>query len=164
MKKIALLFSMLFVLAFANRVKAQAYDKAIGLRFGYPLAASFKFFVTEPGAIEIYLGIRSWTWYSSINPGAMYQHHFPISGVDGLSWYVGGGAGLELNNYKTGYDGDNLGIYINGVLGLDYRFANAPINLSVDWSPTFVLSGGNAYVNDFRGGYGALSARYILGE
>ena len=40
MKKIVLLFSMLFILAITNEMKAQDYKSAIGLRFGYPVSIS----------------------------------------------------------------------------------------------------------------------------
>lgn len=164
MKKIALLLSAFFVLAFANMGKAQSYDSAIGLRFGAPLAASYKFFVTESNAIELYLGYRSYgIGYTFLNPGAMFQVHKPINGVDGLSWYFGAGASLFLYNFKDNYCAgcDGLAFGVNGVLGLDYRFADAPINLSVDWLPTIVIAGD---FSGFGGGNGALSARYILGE
>lgn len=162
MKKIALLFSMLFVMAFAHQANAQNYDKAIGLRLGYPLAASFKFFVSEPGAIEIYAGYRSYgIGYNYFNVGAMYQYHKPISSVDGLSWYFGGGASVWFFSYDFVTDEGSTGIAINGVLGLDYKFADAPFNLSVDWMPTVLLAG---YGTGFAGGYGALAARYVLGE
>lgn len=161
MKKICLLFSMLFVMAIVSKSQAQAYDKAIGLRFGVPLAASFKFFISEPGAIEIYAGYRNYSFgYNYFNLGAMYQHHKPISGVDGLSWYIGGGAAVWFFSYDFVTDEGGTGIAINGALGLDYKFADAPINLSVDWLPTFQLSG---YGNGFAAGYGALAARYVLG-
>ncbi len=164
MKKIALLFSMLFVMSVSSLVHAQAYDKAIGLRFGYPLAASFKFFISEPAAIEVYAGYRNFGGsfgYNYFNVGGMYQYHKPINGVDGLSWYFGGGASVWFFSYDFATDEGSTGIAINGALGLDYKFANAPFNLSVDWLPTFQLSG---YGNGFGGDYGALSARYVLGE
>jgi hypothetical protein len=162
MKKFALLFSMLVLFAIANSAHAQGYKSAIGLRLGSPLAASYKFFISDPAAIELYVGFRSYSiGYTFINPGAMYQYHFPISSVDGLQWYVGGGASVFLYSYKDvfGTAGDNFGIGLNGVLGLDYKFANAPINLSADWIPTIYLSG---YLSGFGAGIGALSARYTL--
>ncbi|MEO5905329.1 MAG: hypothetical protein ABIQ11_01290, partial [Saprospiraceae bacterium] len=162
MKKIAILFSMLFLLAMANDLKAQNYQSALGLRLGFPLAVSYKFFISEPAAIELYLGFRSYNFgYTFLNPGVMYQYHFPISGVDGLSWYVGAGASIYLYNYKDNYcpDCDGLAFGLNGVLGLDYKFANAPINLSADWLPSIVI-GGN--FTGFGGGNGALAARYTL--
>lgn len=162
MKKFALLISMLFVLAVANDLKAQDYQSAIGLRLGSPLAVSYKFFISDPGAIELYLGFRSYAiGYTFLNPGAMYQYHLPISGVDGLQWYFGAGASVFLYSYKSNFGpaGDNLGIGLNGVLGLDYKFTDAPINLSLDWTPTIFISG---YLTGFGGGYGALAARYTL--
>lgn len=162
MKKFALLFFLFLILAVANDLKAQNYQSALGLRFGSPLAVSYKFFISEPAAVELYLGYRSYgIGYTFLNPGAMYQHHFPISGVDGLSWYVGGGASLFLYNFKDNYcpDCDGLAFGINGALGLDYKFVNAPINLSLDWLPTIAVGGNFA---GFGGSYGALSARYTL--
>ncbi len=161
MKKIALLFSMLFVLAMANDLKAQNYQSAVGLRLGYPLALSYKFFISEPAAIELYLGIRGYTGYSSFNPGAMYLYHFPINGVDGLNWYVGGGASLYVYNFKDNFcpECGGLAFGINGALGLDYKFANAPINLSVDWLPTIVIGGD---YSGFGASQGALAVRYTL--
>ncbi|MEP6647606.1 MAG: hypothetical protein ABJC12_11015 [Saprospiraceae bacterium] len=161
MKKFVLLFSMLVLFAIANSAHAQGYKSAIGLRLGSPLAISYKFFISDPAAIELYLGYRSYgVGYTFLNPGAMYQYHFPISSVEGLQWYVGGGASLYLYSYKSSYGtaGDNLAFGINGVLGLDYKFANAPINLSADWLPTIVIGG----FSGFGAGYGALSARYTL--
>ena len=163
MKKIALLFSMLFLLAICNDLKAQDYQSAIGLRLGAPLAVSYKFFISDAAAIELYLGFRSYggIGYTFINPGAMYQVHFPISSIDGLQWYVGAGASVFLYNYKGSFcpDCDGLAFGINGVLGLDYKFADAPINLSADWMPTLVIAGN---FSGFGAGNGALSARYTL--
>src|SRR6188768_1136444 len=110
MKKLGLLFIILVCLAISNGLKAQTYHSAIGLRLGSPIAASYKFFISDPGAIELYLGFRSYgLGYTFIDPGAMFQYHKPISSVEGLSWYVGGGASLYLYSYKASYGvaGDN---------------------------------------------------------
>ena len=161
MKKLALLFSLLFVLAISGSLKAQDYKSAIGLRLGYPISASYKFFISEPAAIELYAGFRGYTFYNYINLGAMYQYHFPIESVEGLHWYVGGGASAIIYNYDSGFTNEgSFGIGINGALGLDYKFANAPINLSVDWLPTIYV--GSGYLTGFGGGLGALSVRYTL--
>ena len=70
------------------------YKSAIGLRFGYPLSVSYKHFISEPGAIEVFAGFRSYSYYSWFNIGGLYEHHKPISSVDGLQWYFGGGASV----------------------------------------------------------------------
>lgn len=49
----ALLLSML-----VTSLSAQEYRTAIGARLGYPLSASFKQFISDPGAIEIFAGFR----------------------------------------------------------------------------------------------------------
>ncbi|MBK7872232.1 MAG: hypothetical protein IPJ74_16935 [Saprospiraceae bacterium] len=52
-----------------------------------------------------------------------------------------------------------------GVLGLDYKFANAPVNLSLDWVPIFYIGNDREYVySGFQGGYGGLAVRYVLGQ
>lgn len=162
MKKIYLVFTLFCAMCFANQMQAQNYQSAIGLRLGSPIAVDYKFFISESAAVELYVGFRSYSiGYTFINPGAMYQKHMDISGVDGLQWYFGGGASAFLYNYKSsfGVAGDGFAFGLNGVLGLDYTFADAPINLSVDWVPTIIIGGG---FSGFGAGYGALSARYIL--
>ncbi len=91
MKK--LLFVVLFAFGCFFAAQAQQnYKSAIGLRLGYPISVSYKTFISEPGAIEVFAGFRSWNYYSWFNVGALYQHHFAITSVEGLDWYVGGGA------------------------------------------------------------------------
>ena len=122
MKKFALLVSMLVLFAISNSAHAQGYKSAIGLRLGAPLAASYKFFISDPAAIEIYLGYRSYgVGYTFLNPGVMYEYHFPISSVDGLQWYVGGGASAFIYSFKDNYcpDCGGFAFGVNGVLGLD---------------------------------------------
>ena len=163
MKKIALLFSMLFVLALSSQLKAQNYNSAIGLRFGYPLSISYKTFMTESNALELYAGYRGYSGiYSYFTVGGLYEIHKPINGVDGLSWYYGGGISVQFFTYDNSYvftdDNGSVGVGLSGVIGLDYKFADAPFNLSVDFLPTIRFGG-------WDGGYyswGALAARYVL--
>jgi hypothetical protein len=154
MKKLLLLVSLFVIVALTSNMNAQPYASAIGLRLGYPIAASYKFFVSEPAAVELYAGIR----YDGLNLGGMYQVHKPLSDVDNLYWYFGGGASISFYSYYV--DENEVSFGINGVIGLDYTFEDAPINLSIDYMPTFLFGG----YYDGYGSYGALSARYILGQ
>jgi hypothetical protein len=151
MKKIALLFSMLFVLALSSQLKAQDYKSAIGLRLGYPWGVTYKTFLNETGAIDLFLGTR----YSGLTIGGMYQVHNDISDVEGLKWYWGGGAIATFYDYGGSSD---LSVGINGVVGLDYKFADAPFNLSLDIMPAFLFGG---YYEGFEI-WGGLSARYVI--
>ncbi|MCB0575217.1 MAG: hypothetical protein KDC61_11705 [Saprospiraceae bacterium] len=152
----------LFALGFGFSAKAQDYHSAIGLRLGYPASISYKHFISEPGAIEAFLGFRSYRYYRWMNIGGLYEHHMPITGADGLNWYVGGGASLFFWNYKDNFpdnEDGNTSFGVLGAIGLDYKFANAPLNVSVDWLPVFFVNG---YGNGFAGGYGALSVPYTI--
>jgi len=163
MKKLVFIFALFLCCVFAAQSQSD-YKTAIGLRLGFPTSISLKHFISEKGAIEGFVGFRGYRRVRLINVGAMYQHHSPIAEVEGLKWYVGGGAGAWLwtydNDYNFDQDYNNFNLGVMGCLGLDYKFAEAPINLSVDWVPTFVL--GDAYYGGFGYGYGALSARYTF--
>jgi hypothetical protein len=166
MKKIACFF-VCGLLAFSLRSVAQSnYESAIGIRAGIPVAASLKHFISGPGAIEVNAGF----WHDPVSYGftyftigAMYQYHFPINAVEGLKWYIGGGALAQFYSYNSSW-GDNkpssTAFGINAVGGLDYKFANIPLNLSADWTPTIFIA--RAYYNTFQPGYGGICARYTF--
>lgn len=163
--KLKLTFLLGLFLALSSlRTDAQDYKSAIGLRLGYPVSLSYKTFISEPGAIEGVLGFRGYSYYSWLNLSAFYQHHFPITSVDGLKWYVGGGASVYYWNYDNDFypnnDFNSISFGIHGVIGLDYKFANIPLNLSLDWIPT--VGFGGEFLGGFGGSYGALSVRYVL--
>lgn len=143
---------------------AQNYTSAIGLRLGYPLSVSYKHFLSENGAIEVFGGFRSYSGYGWFNVGGLYQYHKPIPDVDGLNWYFGGGASVFFWNYDNDFvfgdeDDSSLSVGLLGNVGLEYTFKEAPINVSVDWVPIFFVNG---YGSGFGGGYGALAVRYVL--
>ena len=163
MKKITLLFSMLFVLALSSQLKAQDYKSAIGLRFGYPLSISYKTFLTESNALELYAGFRSYSGvYGYFTVGGLYEIHKPITSVEGLSWYYGGGLSVQFFTYDDNYyfndNNGTFGVGLSGVLGLDYKFADAPFNLSLDFLPTIRFGGWDSGYYS----WGALGARYVL--
>ncbi len=161
--KLTFLIGLFMVLGAAS-IKAQDYKSAIGLRLGYPLSLSYKTFISEKGAIEGVLGFRGYTYYSWINLSAFYQHHKAIPSVEGLKWYFGGGASAYYWNYDNDFYPNNdfasLSFGLHGIVGLDYKFADIPLNLSIDWIPTVVIGG--EFLTGFGGSYGALSARYVL--
>ncbi len=162
MKKLFITLALVGACVFT--ASSQDYKSAIGLRLGFPTSISFKHFMTEKNAFEIFAGFRGYTYVRNINIGALYQIHTPIGGAPGLKWYFGFGASAFLWTYDKDfsfgreYGSFNLGLM--GNLGLDYKFVNAPVNLSLDWVPTFVI--GEAYYNGFLGNYGALSVRYTF--
>lgn len=118
--------------------KAQDYKHAIGGRFGSANGVSFKTGLSKGAMLELIGNFRSTKGASYFNITGLYEVYNPISGADGLNWFYGGGA--SIGSYKVkGFDGD---VYLsaNGVLGLDYKFKEAPINLSLDWIPALQLT------------------------
>ena len=151
---------MLFM--FVAVSQAQEYKTAVGGKLGYGLIASYKTFLNEKSAVDIFGGIR----WGGLAAGAYYLNHTPIPSVDRLSWYWGFGGSFTTWNY--GYAGYNsyYELGISGVLGLDYAFDEIPLNVSLDWAPTIVVADSYDYpgitLGRFRSGYGSLSVRYIL--
>lgn len=137
MKKI--LFALLFAAAFlfTKSISAQDYKTALGVRLSSSSAmvnnsVSFKHFLTERSAVEILFSFGD-----PLAFGALYEVHKPFSAA-GIQWYYGGGGYLgfvkTFNTNKNKSETDaNFGA--QGVLGLDYKFTNLPLNLSLDWKP-----------------------------
>ena len=84
--------------------------------------------------------------------------HQPLDEVfSGLQWYYGGGGFIGLWSAGNSENGTRIGIA--GNLGLDYAFEDIPLNISLDWIPSFALVG---FGNGFAGATGGLAVRYIL--
>ena len=82
-------FSLVFMMfLFASLSHAQDYKSAIGGKLGYGLVASYKTFMNENNALDIFGGIH---WAGSLMGGVNYSIHKDISSVDGLRWYYGFG-------------------------------------------------------------------------
>ena len=154
------LFLLFFLCGLASN--AQDYESAIGLRLGVPASISYKKFLDNSAAMEIYGSFRGRSGYNWLALSGAYQIHNDIPSVNALRWYYGGGASLYFYSFDAGFDDSgegNLGIGINGYLGLEYTLSNTPISFSLDWVPTIFLIGFN---NGFAGGQGALGIRYVL--
>ncbi|MFT3679531.1 MAG: hypothetical protein QM791_04620 [Ferruginibacter sp.] len=153
MRKLVILCVLCVVLAVnASAQKGgQEYQTAVGVKF-YPGAITVKHFLQENRAIE---GL-GYFWDRGFRVTGLYEIHGDINDVSGLKWYVGPGAHLGFYNSKYYNGGTSIGI--DGVLGLDYKFDDVPINLSLDWQPSFEF--GN--YNGFTGNFGGISIRYTL--
>ena len=137
---------------------AQDYNTGIGLRAGYSTGLTIKHFVSTKNAFE---GIISSRWQGFQITGLYeYQNHF--SDAERLNWYIGFGGHIGFwngDNVKWGDSETNYTVVgIDGILGLEYNFREVPINLGIDWKPTFNFIG----YSGFWGDGGALSVRYIF--
>ena len=137
MKK--LFFTSLFIsgLFFMNNASAQDYKTGLGVRLSSSGAMvnnsiSIKHFLNETTAVE---GLFSFG--DPLAFGALYEIHKPISAT-GVKWYYGGGgylAFIKTYNINKQKDETNTNFGAQGVIGLDYKFANIPLNISLDWKP-----------------------------
>ena len=101
------------------------------------------------------LELIGYFWNRGTRITGLYEIHGPINGATGLQWYIGPGAHIGFYNSKNG-DGAFAGI--DGVLGLDYKFKGAPINMSLDWQPSFEFGTNRG----FYGNWGGLGIRYTF--
>lgn len=133
MKKTSVITSLLLLLLCilsTSTIKAQRYKTALGVRLSSNDAIvnnsiSLKYFFSASTAVE---GLLSFGDPLAI--GILIEKHKPVS-VAGLSWFYGVGGYVGF--------GDNKNIGAQGVLGLDYKLAAIPLNLSLDWKPELNL-------------------------
>lgn len=116
-----------FLLCVAQQASAQDYRFAIGVRLSNATptlnnSITGKYFITDRSAVE---GLVSFG--SRFGIGGLLEIYKPFN-VQGLSWFYGGGA-------YVGFENSNTYLGPTGILGIDYKFPNVPLNLSVDWKP-----------------------------
>ncbi len=133
----------------------QPYTTAVGGKLSSGLAFSYKKFISQKNAVEV----QAMFFKEGLRFIGLYEFHFPIEGVNNLSWYVGPGVhvGVYRSKYKT-INATNNDVGIDGVVGLDYKIANSPINISLDWQPSFSVLGNAGLQPQF----GGLAVRFVL--
>jgi len=129
MHKTTFLIILIVVIGISNRVSAQDYKVAIGIRLSSAAptlsnSVSIKYFMNDRDAIE---GLASFG-PTRFGIGGLYERHLLIGNTPGFKWFYGGGG-------YVGFQSGNAYVGPTGVVGLDYKFQNAPINLSLDWKP-----------------------------
>jgi hypothetical protein len=131
---------------------SSTYTTALGVKF-YPTGITLKHFISDKHALE---GLGYFYNYGFRITG-LYEIYGDINNAPGLRWYIGPGAHVGFYNTKYG-GGSSVGV--DGVLGLDYKVTNAPLNLSLDWQPSFEF--GENFNNGFSGGWGGFGIRYTF--
>jgi hypothetical protein len=134
----------------SRTTNSSTYRTALGVKVWDGGGISLKhFFDKNAGELIGYF------WNRGFRLTGLYEIHGPISGAAGLQWYIGPGAHIGFYNSKNG-DGSFIGI--DGVLGLDYKFRGAPINMSIDWQPSFEFGENRGFYNS----WGGLGIRYTF--
>ena len=142
MKKPMIVTGLLLAgLFFFTSSNAQGYRTALGVRLSSSSAmvnnsVSLKQFINSNTAIE---GLLSFG--DPLAFGVLVEFHKPLSEA-GLQYFYGAGGYLAFvktynpNHLRNETDA-NFGA--QGIVGLDYKFNNGPLNLSLDWKPELNL-------------------------
>ncbi len=127
------------------------YKVAIGIRFSSAAptlsnSVTVKYFMNDRDALE---GLISFGTRFGI--GGLFERHQIIGATPAFNWFYGAGAYL-------GFQDRNTFLGPTGIVGMDYKFPNAPINLSLDWKPELDIIPAINFVPDAF----ALSARFTF--
>jgi hypothetical protein len=160
MKKVSLFILVVGCSIFSiTSLLAQNYKTAVGARIGYPLTLSGKYFINESIALEGNLGLRSFSGYRWVSLSAAGLKHKPLDVLDGLNWYYGAGLSVYFWRFETISTFSSSSLGLQGYVGLDYTFKKTPINVTIDWTPTFFING---YTSGLGTRFGGLGIRYTL--
>ena len=162
-------FTAILFFLLINFSIAQNYKTGIGIRLGgLSNGLSFRHFINDDSAIE---GIIGFAHHSTILT-CLYEKFKPIEKAEGLKWFYGGGAHLGFWRYGGYYymykeHGDHIYVVEEGesravfgldfIIGMDYKFKNAPLNIGLDIKPVFDFYNGVESYFD-----GAFSFRFVF--
>jgi hypothetical protein len=93
---------------------------------------SIKQFINEKTAIE---GL--FTFGDPLALGALVEFHKPLT-PSGLTYFYGAGGYISFVkkvNIATSKPSTDPNFGAQGIIGLDYKFNNVPLNISLDWKP-----------------------------
>jgi len=127
------------------------YKTAIGVKF-YPTGVTLKTFVKSNAAFEAI----GYFWDKGTRITALYEYHQDLTQSGNLKWYIGPGA--HVGFYKADFFNGGTSVGIDGVLGLDYKFPGIPINVSLDWQPSYEFGD----YEGFNGNWGGVGLRLAL--
>ncbi|TDH26200.1 hypothetical protein EXU57_11970 [Segetibacter sp. 3557_3] len=129
----------------------RSYRTALGVKVWDGAGISLKSFVTPTNALEVI----GYFYRNGSRITGLYEIHGNVGGAPGLRWYVGPGAHVGFYNKRYG---NRAFAGIDGVLGLDLKINKAPLNLSVDWQPSYEFGEDRG----FTGNWGGVGIRYTF--
>ena len=144
MKKFVLVMAAILGIA----VVAAAQPRAIGIRAGYGAEVSYQHTLGGENFGELDLGWNT----GAFSAGLAYD--FMICPLGPLNFY----AGPQVNVGFVNVEGVGLIVGAGAQIGIEYPFASIPLQLSLDWKPTFYFVPATAF-----GLYNvALGIRYLF--
>jgi hypothetical protein len=141
MKKVFVFLSA-FIFMGALTVNAQTYQTALGAKFYTGDGSIGGVNVRHSTAVNTALEGSLLFFNGGIGIEGLYQYQGPISGAEGLQYFVGGGAMIGFGTGPRYNDNHNnstaFALRLTG--GVDYKFADAPIDVSLGLDPFFYLA------------------------
>ena len=155
MKNFCLISALLILLLSSEKTMAQKtgtteYQTAIGIKV-FPFALSLKTKVGVRGKNSIeFLGY----FKDGFRLTGLYEFGGKLNTDGNLKWYLGFGGHAGFSDKSHGGD---VKLGADGIIGLDYKFKNLPLNLSLDWQPALGIGEDNSFTN-----WGGLGVRFTL--
>jgi hypothetical protein len=131
-----------------SQANGSNYKTAVGVKF-YPTGVTLKTFVRPNAAFEAI----GYFWDKGTRITALYEYHYNLNDSGSLKWYIG--PGVHIGFYKPAHFDGGTSIGVDGVIGLDYKFPGIPVNISLDWQPSYEF--GN--FQGFSGNWGGVGLR-----
>jgi hypothetical protein len=114
------------------------YRLAIGAKY-YALGISARFSSGQAGNLEG----QAFKTVNNTRLGMLYEVNRSVK--QDLNWYAGCGPHLAVweQNWKAAHHmyGSDASIGFDGITGLDYKPGGSPVNISIDWQPSFTPMG-----------------------
>ncbi len=172
MKSLKLILAAIAICAmsFSNldaQDNSHSYGTGIGVRFGgLTSGIDVKHFISGNSALEGVVGFSPGSFLIT----GLYERQQDIRNAGGLQWYYGIGAHVGFFNYGARYYYYDAGrryavaygstatvVGLDFILGLEYKFSEAPFSIGVDTKPFIDF-------NTFGGVFwdGALLVRYTF--
>lgn len=140
------LISMFFNACFGQNSDLKGLE--LGLRFGSSInsgAALDVVYPYEDNRIHGNLGF----FRSGFSLAGFYNWKKPLA--DGFDWYYGPGLVLGSNNYENRFKSARLYGGVGAEIGVEYPLHEVPLSLGLDFRPTLIFGGFNAFEFSFFG-------------
>jgi len=123
----------LFIILYGNvNINAQTnYTNAFGVSIGDASGLTFKHMLNTKKGIDLSMGFPA---FNGVLVSGLYEIHHGLNETD-LLLYYGCGAHIGTRNYGR-YHHQTGSIGIDGIIGAEYSFTEAPINIAIDWKPS----------------------------
>jgi hypothetical protein len=140
---------VVLLIFFSLTARSQDYKTGIGVRISpFFNCVTVKHFFAEKTAVEGLLNIVP----AHVVVVAMAEFSNDFADQQGLKWYYGLGGSIRFPRQG------NIVVAADGILGLEYTFPGAPINLSLDWKPAVEFINGNEF---YPSGFG-FAVRFVF--